>query len=221
MLAEGQHAATNCLEVRRLGIRPYREVWEFQKAYQKDLISGRGGPILVTCQHPEVITLGTSASAKNVLVDQLSLASQGIEVISVERGGDVTWHGPGQLVAYPLLDLHTKKKDVGWYMRSLEEVVLETMAHFGVSGTRIQGRAGVWMSERRKICSMGVRLSRWCSMHGLALNVSPCHEAFSRINPCGYQDIEMTSLEEEAGRAISVSEVEEVLIEKFCKTFEY
>lgn len=177
-----------------IGLKPYREVWALQKKLQSELIAGTGKQTVILCEHPAVITLGTSADAENVLAKEETLKDRGIEVVKIERGGDVTYHGPGQLVVYPILNLNNYRRDVDWYLRLLEGAIIDTMADFGVSGIRIAGKTGVWTSPTEKIASIGVRFSRWCSMHGLALNVTTAEDGFNLINPCGFKDIKMSSL---------------------------
>lgn len=189
-----------------LGLKPYREVWELQKKLQAELIAGTGEQFLIICEHNPVITLGTSAEASNVLVREDELKARGIDVIKIERGGDVTYHGPGQLVAYPILNLNYYRRDVDWYLRQLEQIIIDTMSDCGVTGIRIAGKTGVWTSPTKKIASIGVRLSRWCTMHGLALNIRNCSDGFNLINPCGFRDIEMTSLEQECATTIEAKQ---------------
>ncbi len=223
------------LDVQRLGLRPYPEIWELQRRLQQELISGSGKDTLLLCQHPEVITIGRSGSRDHILASNEQLTSRGVAVLEVERGGDVTYHGPGQLVAYPIINLTYKRKDVGWYMRTLEEVIIQTMQAFEVVGLRRPGRTGVWTENRKnatdsrllalepnhKIASIGVRISRWCTLHGLALNVANCQSGFQLINPCGFTDIAVTSMEEERGSRADMSAVEDVLVRRFFELFSY
>ena len=217
------------LVVQKLGLLPYREAWEVQKELQQRLIKGEGEDTLLLCEHPPVITLGRSAKPENVLASEAELAKQNVEVIPIERGGDVTFHGPGQLVAYPIIDLTKKRQDVGWYMRAIEEVIIRTLARFDIEGVRIPGKTGVWISrtpeqaptvKERKIASLGVRISRWKTLHGFSINVLNSKQGFSLINPCGFADIEVTSIEEESSRH-SVSDVGVAATEEFCKVFDY
>ena len=130
----------------------------------------------------------------------------------------MTFHGPGQLVAYPLLDLRNKKKDVDWYMRTLEQVVLETIGSYGVLGSTIKGKTGVWVEENSKIASIGVRISRWCTMHGLSINVEPCADGFSAINPCGFNDISITSMQEQGANAV-MTDLMDIVAERIAAHF--
>ncbi len=225
------------IEIISLGLKPYREVWELQRTRHADLIAETTTEALIVCQHTPVITLGRSFKAASLLVDEAELKCRGVELVEVERGGDATYHGPGQLVAYPILDLRSRKQDVGWYMRSLEEVVINTLAEFDIVGLRFPERTGVWTalsgndsdSKARKIASLGVRISRWRTWHGFALNVLNCvglncvdlncTDGFSLIHPCGYSDIAVTSMQDEKGKAFSLDEVENVLVQKFLEIF--
>jgi lipoyl(octanoyl) transferase len=191
-----------------LGLAPYQSVWDLQRELHAGLLAGTGKETLLLVEHPPVVTLGRGAKQETLKVPVDQLEANGIEVFHIERGGDVTYHGPGQLVAYPILNLNHHRRDVGWYMRSLEEVVIQTLAEHGVPAIRIPGRTGVWVKQphalaadgtplTHKICSIGVRLSRWCTYHGLSVNVSQTTEGFNHIHPCGYSDVSVTSLEAE------------------------
>lgn len=193
------------LIVQDLGLTNFSEVWELQRKLQSELIAGTGEDHLILCEHTPVITIGRSAKKsateyQNLLVDRGELQRAGIEIFEIERGGDITYHGPGQLVGYPVLNLSSRRKDVGWYMRSLEEIIIQTMRDFGLNGIRISGRTGVWVSETLKIASIGIRISRWCTMHGFSLNLFDQSAGFSYINPCGFSAVKMTSFEELLGR---------------------
>ena len=169
-----------------------------------------------------MITLGRSAKRENVL---LPANQKLIEIIEIERGGDVTYHGPGQLVCYPLLDLSSKRRDVCWYMRTLEEVIIRALDDFSIKAERVAGRTGVWIraaGERDlKIASIGLRLSRWRTLHGFALNVQGVQAGFSMINPCGFSDIGVTSISEQLHQQIELAPVEASLERHFCELFEY
>jgi lipoyl(octanoyl) transferase len=162
--------------------------------------------ILLLLEHPRVITLGRRARKSNVVATADALAGRGVELHEVERGGDVTYHGPGQLIGYPILDLTRHRRDVHWYLRQLEEVLLRTLSHCGVSGVRVPGYTGVWV-EDRKIASIGVHVTRWVTFHGFALNVCTDLADFDLIVPCGIDAVQMTSVEREAGRPYSVEDV--------------
>ncbi len=224
------------LKVMNLGVTPYLEVWELQKSLQKELIEGTGVDTLIICQHPATITLGSSASETNILANKDRLSELKVSVFKIERGGDVTYHGPGQLILYPIIDLKKHKKDVAWYLRILEQSIIDTLSEYGLNTERISGKTGVWTklsetgnntspgdtktpnSQQAKIASIGVRISRWCTMHGLSLNIDDCSLGFSLINPCGYKNIKVTSCKQE-GMKVDILTVSTVLTEKFKKLF--
>ncbi len=223
-----------------LGQTSFKETWEQQKKLQHDLIKGTGTETLLICEHSPVITLGTSSKDENILVDESGLKNQGVELFKIERGGDVTYHGPGQLVVYPIINLNNHKRDVAWYLRNLEQVIIDTLSHFDLKSGTIEGKTGVWTNPPekdnnngprdnhptvtqiplRKIASIGVRISRWCTMHGLSINVRNCTSGFNLINPCGFKDIVITSLEQE-GITTTVEDVGLIFEEKFKTIFCY
>lgn len=210
------------LEVYDLGLIDYVKCLELQRAYHRRLIEGTQGDLLLTCSHGPVITCGTSTEAEHLYAPTAEIEASGIPVVTVERGGSVTYHGPEQAICYPLINLHNHKTDVGWYMRSLEEVAMRTLAEYGVTGIRIAGKTGVWVDDNSKIAFSGVRISRWCTLHGLSVNVLPCEHRFSRINPCGLGKIRLASLSELiAPRQVSVAEVTQRLIANFLEVFNY
>lgn len=183
---------------------------------------------LLFVEHPPVFTLGKSGSVDNLLMSEAQLTEQGFTFLKINRGGDITYHGPGQLVAYPIFDLDEFFNDVHRYVRSLEEVVIRTLADFGLQGERDPGYTGVWLSgnsarrqPKRKICAIGVHLSRWTTMHGLALNVRPNLTHFSHIVPCGIAEADrsVTSLSVELGRPVEVAEVVPVVENHFREVF--
>lgn len=167
---------------------------------------------MILCSHPPVITCGTSTERDHIKLPEIAS-------IKVERGGSVTYHGPEQLIAYPILNLHNFKSDVGWYMRSLEEVVIQTLHSFNLKAMRIIGCTGVWTAPRQKIAFIGVKLSRWCSFHGLSINLYRCRDRFSAILPCGFSDIEITSLEEQTGSYTERRLIEAAFVDAFLKVF--
>ncbi len=182
--------------------------------------------VLLVTEHPPVFTLGRTALAEHLLMAPARLVESGAEVVETDRGGDVTFHGPGQLVAYPIFDLAGWRKDLHAYLRALEQVVLDTAAGFGVPGCRREGFTGVWCggekppaSEPRKLASIGVRVSRWIASHGFALDVATDLEWFSHIVPCGIRGCRATTLEAEAGRRLSLAEVTDGLVEAFGAVF--
>jgi len=207
------------LDVRRLGLVPYGEGLRLQSELVARRRAGEIPDTLLLLEHPHVITMGSSADAADVLVDPPTRERLGIEVFEVGRGGGVTYHGPGQLVAYPILDLRPLGKDLHDYLRRLEEVLIETAATFGVEARRRPGLTGVW-TERGKLAAIGVRVSsQWISSHGLALNVSPDLSYFDTIVPCGIQGESVTSLSRELGRAVDTGDAITALVDRFAAVF--
>ncbi|MFM7006926.1 MAG: lipoyl(octanoyl) transferase LipB [Flavobacteriales bacterium] len=224
------------VQVEHLGLIAYKEAWDYQETLLKaavDLkIENRKNDTaflpeqrLLFCEHPHVYTLGKSGAQENLLLDQAHLERIGAQFFKINRGGDITYHGPGQLVMYPILDLEQFFTDIHKYMRFLEEAVIATLAHFGISATRFDGLTGVWLDPEtpraRKICAMGVKCSRWVTMHGIALNVNPDLTYFGNIVPCGIQDKAVTSMEAELGKSIDIQEVSEVLAQQMKTIFNF
>lgn len=207
------------------GIGSYSKILERQRNLFDEMVGRKksGLPIeeefIFIVEHPPVITLGRHAKAINVLLNEDELTRRGVELFHIERGGDVTYHGPGQLVAYPLLDLESHHLGVKAYVDMLEEVVIRTIADFGIKGERVPGASGVWIdagsSHERKICALGVKCSRFVTMHGLALNVNTDMSGFNLINPCGFRDKGVTSMELEVGHPIPLYEVKRSLSQHF------
>ncbi|MDX1430586.1 MAG: lipoyl(octanoyl) transferase LipB, partial [Rhodothermales bacterium] len=209
----------------------YRKTWELQKSIQRRLVEEkRNNPrhqvphVLLTVEHPPVYTLGKSGDDSNLLINDHDLSALGASFVHIDRGGDITFHGPGQLVAYPILDLGHFYTDIHRYLRELEQVVILTCAAFGLATGRVHGLTGVWTRSTeslasRKICSMGIKCSRWVTSHGLALNVHTDLSYFSKIVPCGIQGAAMTSLARETGSSLTVGEVLPRFVESFADVF--
>jgi len=179
---------------------------------------------LFFCEHPHVYTLGKSGHIDNLLVNEQQLKEMNVSFYKTNRGGDITYHGPGQVVGYPVLDLEHFFTDLGKYMRSLEEVIIITLAQYGIEAGRLEGATGVWLDagikgRERKICAMGVKCSRWMTMHGFALNVNTNMSFFSSIVPCGINDKMVTSIEQELGQKVDIQEVKDKLKEAFGRVF--
>ncbi len=204
-----------------LGLIAYQDMYRRQKQLVDELIGAKGEEALFFCQHPPVITVGRGTGEGNVLLSAADLKGRGIEVVDVERGGDVMLHCPGQLVAYPILRLKERGLGLKDYMRMLEEVMLKTLVDFGIEGERREGYTGAWVMGR-KIGFAGVAVKGWVSYHGLALNVNPDLELFSLLVSCGIKGVEVTSLEVELGKSVSVEDAlarlapicEEVLVSR-------
>jgi lipoyl(octanoyl) transferase len=207
----------------RLPETSFQEVWDLQHRIFAKLVEGNKEDTLILCEHPPVYTLGRVTQESNILFTEEELRKIGAEKFEIERGGDVTFHGPGQLVGYPLLNLSQFKEDLGWYLRSLEETIILTLKNYGIAGFRIQGKTGVWigsLDNEQKICSIGIKTSRWCTMHGFAFNVNTDLSYFKRIIPCGIADKEMTSLQMLLGKKINMEELKEHYLDAFSQVFE-
>jgi lipoyl(octanoyl) transferase len=209
------------LEVRRLGVIGYNEAVELQRALVEDRRAGRVPDLLLLLQHPPVITLGvkTGASRTHIVAAPERLEQLGVEVHETGRGGDVTYHGPGQVVGYPILDLNPDRRDVHRYVRDLEDVMIRVCASFGVEAGRIAGLTGAWVGAE-KIGAIGVRISRWVTSHGFAFNVSTNLDHFRLIVPCGIADRGVTSLAKLTGRDIPIDAVEDGFVRHFADVFE-
>jgi len=214
------------LEVRRLGVIGYEEALALQRHLVEERRAERVPDLLLLLQHPAVITLGVKGDGgrANIIATPERLGSLGISIHETGRGGDVTYHGPGQIVGYPIVDLRPDRCDVHRYVRDVEEVMIRVCADYGVSAGRIKGFTGAWVGAEKadaaKIGAIGVRISRWITSHGFAFNVSTDLDHFHLIVPCGLSDRGVTSLEKATGRRVSIAEVEDAFVRRFAETFE-
>jgi lipoyl(octanoyl) transferase len=208
------------LSIIDLGRQPYRPVWDFQRELQKERIDQLISDTLIFVEHDPVYTIGKSGSDLHVIANNDFLQAHGIEVVQVDRGGDVTYHGPGQLVGYPIFNLQQHKQSVSWYMRSLEEVFINVLSHFNIQGQRSEGYTGVWV-KGEKITALGVRISRWVTMHGFAFNVNTNLSHFGGIIPCGIFHHGVTSLQKILGHSVEMAEVKQIVIEAFRNVFDF
>ena len=208
----------NEIGVVRLGRTEYGETWELQKRLVALRAGGTNPDLLLLNEHDHVYTIGTSGEADHLLAGPEELRASGASVYRSDRGGDITYHGPGQLVGYPILDLHGYYLDLHRYLRDLEEVVIRTLATYGIASGRDSDFTGVWVGQN-KIAALGVKVSRWVTMHGFALNVSTDTSYFDRIIPCGIFHKGVTSMEETLGRPVSLDEVSERVTEHFGAVF--
>jgi lipoyl(octanoyl) transferase len=205
--------------VHRLGRVAYADALALQERLLEARCEQRIADTLLLLEHAPVITLGRGAKQEHVLLSREALALQGVELFETGRGGDVTYHGPGQLVGYPIIDLSPDRRDVRRYVAGLEEVMIRVAAAFGLRAQRIAGLNGAWI-EDRKIGAVGVRIRRWVTMHGFAFNVTTLLSAYDLIVPCGIADKRVTSLEQELGRAVGMAEVEQAAIAAFADVFD-
>lgn len=222
-----------------LGLMNYKAAWDYQeklfqelidrKVRNRDLSSEQKEEVhhyLLFCEHPHVYTLGKSGSEENLLIDSIGLTQKEATFYKINRGGDITYHGPGQLVGYPIFDLDDFFTDIHKYLRYLEEAVILTIAEYGLKGDRYPGFTGVWLDpddplRARKICAMGVKCSRWVTMHGIGFNVNTDLNYFKNIVPCGIDDKQVTSMEQELGHKVDLEEVKEKLKQNLANIFDF
>ena len=215
-----QSAPKNQNEVQLLdiGLQKYLDAWNLQKQLFEEVTAKREKNYLILTEHSPVITLGKSSDEKNIVTNHNILESKNIDVVEIDRGGDVTFHGPGQIVGYPILNLNDFKKDIHWYLRSIEEVIIQTLSHFEISAGRIKDLTGVWVNNQ-KICAIGVKVTRWVTMHGFALNVSTQLDNFNHIIPCGINDKSVTSMQEITNQDFLMEKVKDKICESFKTVF--
>ena len=223
------------MRINDLGLIDYKASWEYQEQLLKEIvelkISNRKNATnivpdnhILFCEHPNVYTLGKSGVEKNLLLNTDQLKKKDIEYYKINRGGDITYHGPGQLVVYPILDLEQFFTDIHRYMRSLEESVIKTLQHFRIQGKRVEGLTGVWVESdntHKKICALGVKCSRWVTMHGIGFNVNTNLTYFNNIIPCGISDKSVTSMQEQLGITLNMKEVSQVLLNNMQEVFQF
>jgi lipoyl(octanoyl) transferase len=221
----------HALEIYNLGDAPYKPTWDLQAAIQQRLIEEkraaqksrglrrpRGADVLLFVEHPHVYTLGKSGDAAHLLKGMQELNQLDAQYVEIDRGGDITYHGPGQIVGYPIMDLDRHFTDIHKYLRYLEEVIIRTCAEYDIEAGRIDGLTGVWVGDA-KICAMGIKCSRWVTMHGFALNVNTQLEYFNHIVPCGISDKQVTSLEALLGEPVDMQEVRDHIVNHFAEVF--
>ena len=225
----------NKIELIDLGKKDYKETWDYQEKLFQGIVdikieNRKNNTEIVTpnyflfVEHPHVYTLGKSGDISNLLLSEEQIAQKGATFYKINRGGDITYHGPGQIVGYPILDLDNFFTDIHKYLRFLEEVIIKTLEEYGVNSTRSEGETGVWLDVgtpfARKICALGVRTSRWVTMHGFALNVNANLGYFDNIIPCGIKGKAVTSIEAELNRKVPLEEVKSKILKHFTKLFE-
>jgi lipoyl(octanoyl) transferase len=209
-----------------LGQKDYKETWDFQEQLFDQMLSigenAHGGHLLFV-EHPHVFTLGKSGNEANLLINETLLKQKGASFYRINRGGDITYHGPGQIVGYPILRLDIFKFGVRSYIHNLEQTIIQTLGHFNIEASRLEGASGVWLQadtpSARKICAIGVRASRQVTMHGFAFNVNTDLSFYQLINPCGFTDKGVTSMQKELGFAQDLQKVKQLLLEEFIKVF--
>ena len=203
-----------------LGQTKFRDAWDLQKRLVGLRSEGRIPDILLLTEHEPVITMGRGTSRGNLLVSAESLRERGVDLYEIERGGDITFHGPGQLVAYPIIDLNNRGRDLHRYLRDLENLIIDTLGDLGLEAGTKQGLTGVWVGDH-KLAAIGVAVSRWITYHGLALNVNTDMDNFKLINPCGITEYSVGSIRQMLGREVDLKEVADLMAENFARLFEY
>lgn len=201
------------------GLIDYQTAWDKQNELVDAIKKGERRSTLVLCSHPLVITMGRNSSYDNLVLPRDEYKKRGIEVIDINRGGDVTMHNEGQLVGYPIFDLRNFKQDLHWFLREIEQAIINTVAEYGMESDRVEGLTGVWLEQARKVCAIGLHCSRWVTSHGFALNVCNNVKDFDYIVPCGIDDKEVTSIENEIGTEVDMDKVKETVVAEFGKLF--
>jgi len=223
------------IHIQDLGVKDYQETWDYQSTLLQEIVDLKianrkaqtdlpTSNYFLFVEHPHVYTLGKSGDLSNLLLNEAQLEAKGARFYKINRGGDITYHGPGQIVGYPILDLENFFTDIHKYLRFLEDVIINTIAEYGLKGERSKGETGVWLDVgtpfARKICAMGIRTSRWVTMHGFALNVNANLGYFDNIIPCGIKEKAVSSMHAELGKEIPLKEVKEKILKHFKTAFE-
>lgn len=198
---------------------PFREAWSRQEEYVREIQKGNRPSTLILCEHPPVLTIGREGGEHNVKVSGEFLSAMNVETIPINRGGDITAHNPGQLIGYPLFHLSQFKEDLHWFLREIEETIIEVLEEYGIKSGRVEGKTGVWIEGERKICAIGLHCSRWVTSHGFALNVNNDLSLFDIIIPCGIPDKSVTSISKELGKSIDMDELKEKCRNRFFSKF--
>lgn len=203
-----------------LGLIDYKVAWDLQKAVHELRYQNKIEDVFFVLEHPHTYTLGKTANKENLVGDKNYLKENQISVYDIDRGGDITYHGPGQIVGYPIISLANWHQDTHKYLRAIEEIIIKTCGDFRLAGNRIDGLTGVWI-DNRKIAAIGIKVSRWITMHGFAFNINTDLKLFYGIIPCGITDKEVTSLNKELDRTVTINEVKEKLLFHFANAFNY
>ncbi len=208
------------LNILNLGIEPYRKIWDFQHQLHSLRLQNKINDVLILLEHDHVFTLGKVAKREHLLIPEAKLNEKKIDLFEIDRGGDITYHGPGQIVGYPIIKLDELYQDLHRYLRELEEVIILTLKDYNIEGTRIDGLTGVWI-EDEKIAAIGIKVSRWITMHGFAFNINTDLNYFNMIIPCGIQNKGVTSLKKLTGREFNINEIKDKLTGNFVNLFRY
>ena len=215
-----KQSTSKILDYIDLGQIDYQEAWDLQRSFFEKRLNGEIPDTLLLLEHPHTYTLGKTTDKSNLVGDDEYLSEKGIKVYDIDRGGDITYHGPGQIVGYAIFDLKKWKQDTHLYLRALEEVIIRTCSNYGLTTSRDEEHTGVWIDDR-KICAIGIKVSRWITMHGFAFNVNTDLKLFDGIIPCGINDKEVTSLKHELDGTFDIQSVKEVIVKNVKEIFEY
>ena len=224
------------IDFKDIGLIDYQQAWDLQKDFSEKVLDSKKSKkefryqytpcdgFLIFCEHPHVYTLGKSGSESNLLINHIQLQAKDATFYKIDRGGDITYHGPGQIVGYPIIDLEMLGIGVKNYVFKIEETIIRTLKEFSINAERLEGATGVWLDTQaartRKICAIGIKVSRAITMHGFAFNINTDLNYFNHINPCGFTDKSVTSLEKELGCKQDIKKVKKILKEKFAEVFE-
>lgn len=212
--------SSRILNIINLGVEPYKKIWDYQYQLFNLRLENKINDAFILLEHSHVYTLGKVARREHLLISPQKLAEEKIDLFEIDRGGDITYHGPGQIVGYPIIKLDELYQDLHRYLRELEEVIILTLKEYGVEGYRIPGLTGVWVNNE-KVAAIGIKVSRWITMHGFAFNINTDLSYFHKIIPCGIKDRGVTSLQKILERKIDIEEVKEILINHFLRIFNY
>ena len=224
------NVVTHSVVYQDLGLIDYKQAWDYQKERFEQLVTFKKQQkqtpdlpspenYLLFCEHPHVYTLGKSGKSENVLLSQTQLEAKGAQFYQIDRGGDITYHGPGQLVGYPILDLHAFGLGIRQYVHFMEEAIIRSLQEYGIEAARLEGAPGIWIDQERKICALGVRASRGITMHGFALNANTNLDYFGYIHPCGFEDKGVTSIEKELGKPVNMQDLKGLVKQNFVQMF--
>lgn len=213
-----EHVMSNII-IEDWSLIPFREAWSRQEEYVREIQKGNRPSTLILCEHPPVLTIGREGGEHNVKVSREFLYAMNVETIPINRGGDITAHNPGQLIGYPLFHLSQFKEDLHWFLREIEEIIIQMLEEYGIESGRVEGKTGVWIEGERKICAIGLHCSRWVTSHGFALNVNNDLSLFDMIIPCGIPDKSVTSISKELGKSIDMDELKEKCRNRFFSKF--
>lgn len=204
-----------------LGLIDYKDAWDLQEKILEMRIENRIPDVLLLLEHPHTYTFGKTSHKENLIASQEFIDKYNIQIFEIDRGGDITYHGPGQIVGYPIINLSNWEEDSHKYLRALEEVIINVCSHYGIKADRFPPHTGVWIEKARKIAAIGIKIKKWVTMHGFAFNFNTNLDVFNGIIPCGIKDKDVTSIEREISQEVNIEEGKELIVENFKKVFDY